>query len=437
MAGTPPSELATPDHALIYARLSDADLTLTRAVGGAERLTGYDAATLRDRPGWLRYVAPEDRATVRNLLDTTPLGETYRLEYRIRQRTGTLRWVWDYGVVTPGEQGTVHEGTVVDAEGARRTEARLAHYESLLENVSDIITIVDPDGTIQYESPSIRYVLGFTPEELVGRQVLELVHPDDRETVQEALRAAANRPDHAQTRLFRFMGKDGRWRYLRAIGLLPSQDPFVHGIVGTVRDVTDEVAAEQALRRSEERYRHMALYDPVTRLPNRRLHQDRLAQALRSADRSGKHVAVLFLDLDHFKSVNDRYGHSVGDAALSAIADRLVAQIRESDTLARVGGDEFVGVLADLDEWADLRPIVDRLLATSAAPLTIEGHQIQLTASIGAVVRTSREQTPEQLLAAADHAMYQAKRQGDARYRILSAEDAVEDGGVGNEASGE
>ena len=185
-----------------------------------------------------------------------------------------------------------------------------------------------------------------------------------------------------------------------------SCNTYRHGeiIVSVVHDITDRVLAE-------ERIRHMALHDPLTGLPNRGLFQERMQQALASADRHGDIVGVVYADLDDFKPVNDTLGHAMGDEVLKIVSARLKSCMRESDTVARVGGDEFVALFPRLGCADDLANIAASIAGCIDVPIQLNGHQITVTASVGLAVYDEGEATDE-LINRADHAMYRAKQEG-------------------------
>jgi diguanylate cyclase (GGDEF)-like protein len=183
------------------------------------------------------------------------------------------------------------------------------------------------------------------------------------------------------------------------------------------------------VRQARARLQHIAHHDTLTTLPNRLLLGDRLHQAMAQAQRRGQSLAVVYLDLDGFKEVNDRHGHDVGDELLIAVAQRLKAALREGDSLARIGGDEFVAILVDLEQAADCAPVLDRLLLAASDPVTAgSGQVLQVSASIGVTFYPQDDVDADKLMRHADHAMYLAKQSGRNRYRFFDAaqgEDAV------------
>jgi diguanylate cyclase (GGDEF)-like protein len=183
------------------------------------------------------------------------------------------------------------------------------------------------------------------------------------------------------------------------------------------------------VRQARERLEHIAHHDTLTSLPNRLLLGDRLHQSMAQAQRRGQSLALAYLDLDGFKEINDRHGHDVGDELLIAVAQRLKAALREGDSLARIGGDEFIAVLVDLEQAADCGPVLDRLLLAASDPVTVgNGQVLKVSASIGVTFYPQDDVDADKLLRHADHAMYLAKQSGRNRYCFF---DAAEGGAVG------
>jgi diguanylate cyclase (GGDEF)-like protein len=182
--------------------------------------------------------------------------------------------------------------------------------------------------------------------------------------------------------------------------------------VGTVLDITERKIAEQALQ-------HQAFHDTLTKLPNRALFSDRLEHALLRADRQGNSVAVLFVDLDNFKLVNDSFGHAQGDALLVTVAERLQGCLRSADTGARLGGDEFTVLLEDVSGEMEALSVAERIAAALRIPVVLQGHEIVVSASIGVAIGPTGP--GQDLLREADLAMYRAKANGKSRCELFTA----------------
>ncbi len=287
----------------------------------------------------------------------------------------------------------------------RSSEAR---FRSLVQNASDVIAIVDADGTRRYVSPGIERALGYAPEVLVGANVFDLIHPDDLPRTRRLFAELLERAGASSQAELRLRHRDGSWRWLDVVGTNLLANPSVGGVVINSRDVTERKAFEARLARQ-------AFYDPVTALPNRALFIDRLDRALEEERRSGAAVGVLFLDLDRFKVINDSLGHDAGDQALRIMGERLGTCSRPGDTVARFGGDEFTVLLEGCDPEEATR-IADRVLASLRSPVELKGHEVLLGASVGIAVSRPGLDGPGDLLRAADTALYQAKAAGRATW---------------------
>ncbi|HWE55541.1 MAG TPA: EAL domain-containing protein [Acidimicrobiales bacterium] len=288
-----------------------------------------------------------------------------------------------------------------------------ARFRSLVQNSSDVITIVDEYGRILYQSASLFRVLGIAPEAHVGRSVAEWVHPDDRATLDSLIAdvARAGEMEGIPTLIeWRVSDSAGEWRNVESAVSDLRGEAGVRGIVLNTRDVSERMALEEELR-------HRAWHDIVTGLANRALFTERVGEARARSARSGKSFAVLFLDLDDFKSINDTLGHATGDEVLRVVARRLDDCVRGVDTVARFGGDEFAILLEDADA-ARARHVCERVLSSLMEPIELRGRALEVQASIGMVLSDSSEM-PESLLAAADAALYVAKAKGKRRYEAF------------------
>ncbi len=286
------------------------------------------------------------------------------------------------------------------------------HARSLVHNSSDIITVVDEDGRIRYQTPSVGWVLGLPPASLIGQDLNRLVHPEDQRAFADYLLAVAKTPALQTTPVaVRMRHRDGSWRYVETAGNNLLEDPAVTGIVLTTRDVTDRRQLEDALR-------HQAFHDSLTGLPNRALFLERVRAAEAERSRDGAPMSVLFIDLDNLKLVNDSAGHEGGDALLVAVASRLSASTRPGDTVARLGGDEFALLLVDRETARHGPAVADRLLTSLTQPVLIAGRSVLPGVSIGVATSDSLGGAKD-LVRAADAAMYAAKKAGKGRVEVF------------------
>ena len=299
---------------------------------------------------------------------------------------------------------------VMDAVAGRER-----YFREIAVHSSDLIRVIGADRRISYESPSAIHLVGHDAAEMKGRSFDLSVHSDDRGRLSAALDDAWTKPGEPVKVDVRLEHATGRivWAEARMINLL--DDPDVRGISMVMQDITGR-------RMLEEQLRHSALHDPLTGLPNRALIGDRIDGALRRAERGKGSVAVLFVDVDNFKTVNDSLGHTAGDELLRELADRLRATLRPGDTIGRLGGDEFVVVAERLDSPNFAIGIAERLLGVLAEPFQLAERQVHLSASIGIAIGQVGDRGSDELLRRADTAMYAAKAESKGTYRLFVPE---------------
>jgi diguanylate cyclase (GGDEF)-like protein/PAS domain S-box-containing protein len=275
-----------------------------------------------------------------------------------------------------------------------RRERRL---DSLVRHSSDITSITDRAGCISYVSPALHRTLGFDAADFLGRRMIDFLHPDDRREIRPELVHLLATPGATFTYQARLAHADGSWRWLEVIATNLIGEPGIDGVVANARDVTET-------RELHERLSHQAAHDPLTGLANRRLFAERMRDA------ADCRAAVLLIDLDGFKAVNDTYGHHTGDEVLLFVAEQLRAAAGAQDVVARLGGDEFAVLVTAGDELA-ARRVADRFLDLIARPALIGGREIPVRASVGLVAGDAADD----LIHAADVKMYEAKRLRAAR----------------------
>jgi diguanylate cyclase (GGDEF)-like protein/PAS domain S-box-containing protein len=392
------------------------------------RLYGVDPAHFV--PGYDSFMAlvhPDDRQQVADSYrDALARRADYEFEHRIRTPAGLVRWVLQRCKTSYDVSGqpVQSRGIVLDITAQKELVEVLRESEQRFRDIAhvsaDWIWEVDAAGRYTYASESVTTLLGYSPDELVGRTPFDLMPPEEAQRVGAAFAEVV-----AERRSFRdleniVLGKDGRPHFTLTSGTpILGQGGALLGYRGVDRDVTGQ-------RQMEEQIRQQAFIDSLTGLPNRRLLADHLRLALAASDRTAQHGALLFLDLDNFKPVNDRYGHLAGDLLLIEVARRLKRHVRQADTVARLGGDEFVVILGALaaapaDANAEAMQVATKvadalgqpyriaLAGTDGAPVEIE-HRC--TASIGIALFCGGETSAEELLRRADAAMYDAKTAG-------------------------
>jgi diguanylate cyclase (GGDEF)-like protein/PAS domain S-box-containing protein len=286
-------------------------------------------------------------------------------------------------------------------EAERRGERRL---RAIVRHASDVIIVADAGGHIQWITESVEGILGHRPGDVVDRSLTEFIHPDDAARAAEALRRAVAGEEPAGRLAVRVRAADGGYRQTEVVADNRLADPDIGGVLLSLRDVSERADLEARLR-------HQAFHDSLTGLANRELFEDRLVQALARTLRRADQVAVLFIDLDDFKTVNDSLGHAIGDDLLRMTSARLQEAIRAHDTAARLGGDEFAVLLEDLEDAGAADAIAERVRRHLAVPVTLGGRRVKPSASIGLACAAAGAGADE-VLGNADVAMYAAKERG-------------------------
>ena len=373
------------------------------------RILGYES-----REEFLRvnardlYFTTEERDRFVELVRSE--GGIPGVEVCLRRKDGTPVWVLE----SVHALGDVMEGTIVDITHRKLAETAIrdseARYRLMAENSTDLIARTTPDGTFVYASDAIRNLLGYEPAEVIGTPLRALIHPEDRPALRNIVPDATG-----HTFSFRAKRKDGSFVWFESTSrALFDEKGAMTEVISVSRDISER-------RQAEEQIEYQAYHDALTGLPNRLLFRDRLTIALAHAKRQLTPLAVMFLDLDRFKLVNDTLGHSLGDEMLRDIAARLQRALREGDTIARMGGDEFTILLTDLRDSSDAAKIAEKLLEVVAHPVRVEGHELYVTTSIGIAVHPGDGDTAELLLKNADAAMYRAKELGRNSYQLCTS----------------
>ena len=298
------------------------------------------------------------------------------------------------------------------AAAMEEANARENHFRALVQGSSDVLTICDRDGRIRFISPAVYSVFGYLPDDLLDTKLSALVHPDDAERVQNEVKETILNPGPPITVKCRYRKADGTWLHVETIVSNDLDHPHIEGLVFNTRDVSERTELERQLT-------HQAFHDPLTGLANRELFRDRVQHALALRTRSHQPLAVLFLDLDGFKAVNDTLGHGVGDLLLKAVSERLQEAVRPGDTVARLGGDEFAVLLEqELDGLHVAQQVATRFIEQLRTAFALDGHEVFVGASLGIAMATDLDDADE-LLRNADLAMYRAKALGKNRCEVF------------------
>jgi diguanylate cyclase (GGDEF)-like protein/PAS domain S-box-containing protein len=370
--------------------------------------------------GFLTRVHPDDRDTLRAVLEQArATDQPLNLTFRVLRDGGEICWVEAharaYGATATAPERVV--GVLQDITERRQIEERLQQAAAVFEATGEGIFIMDEARSIVSVNPAFTTITGYRPEEVIGKDAEKVLH-------------ARRHSDPFYPRLKDAHG--GQWQgeiYCRRKNgeIFPAWESLcvVRDAQGVLTNYIAAFADITALQQAETELRHLAHHDPLTGLPNRLLFQDRLAQSLERAQRQGKHCALLFFDLDGFKTINDTLGHSSGDLLLQSVAARLRENLRRADTVARLGGDEFVVLLDGVALHEDGARIARKHLDTLCQPIDLAGERVTVSASVGLGLYPDDGADAASLLKAADTAMYQAKAEGRNRYCFYKKEMAV------------
>jgi len=398
-------------------------------------------------------IHPDDQDQVMQVLNDHLAGKTdeYLIEYRIKNRQGNWKWFLDRGRVVERDEKNMPvrmTGTHQDITRQKNQEEALAAVQQQLHDAVDhernfLQTVIDGAADpvmaidIEYNILLMNRVATelFRVDARVVRQgekkCYQLFQGTDHPCtdkrypcpVQEVMKngqvaTLVHKPYH---------GNGINNTFELEVSPLRNKDGTLYGTIEVGRDVTDRLRIEKELRESRSRLYRLAHHDSLTGLPNRLLFEDRLEQAILKAKRTGTKVAILFMDLDRFKVVNDTLGHDVGDRLLIEVAARLQKQCRQSDTVARIGGDEFVFILDDIRNRKNAELVAAKIMDTLAQPVPINSHDLQASASMGIALYPDDSTEIDGVIKCADTALYQAKGEGRSRYKMYTSEMALND----------
>lgn len=397
-------------------------------VGGAvAQWFGVDREALKaDASPLLDCIHPEDREWVmQSTMESVDRAEPWSLEFRMQCRSGDVMWVQAYDTSRRLEDGTIiWTGFATDITERKQLEESLrqseAQFRAFVETASDVIYSLRPDGVMTYVSPNWTENLGYPVSAAVGHAIDEYVSPEDLPACYAFLQHIAQTGQKASGIEYRIRHQDGHYRWHTSnVSPVLNEQGEVTAFLGIARDITSRKETEAQMQR-------LAHYDPLTELPNRTLFYQILDHELLAARREGQQVALMFVDLDEFKPVNDRYGHAVGDLLLREVARRLSVAIRESDVVARIAGDEFVVMLPRFQSADESRPhavaIGEKIRAALATPFDCDGVEVQISSSIGIAMFPLDATDGPGLSRAADAAMYVAKNAGRNRVVLFDRE---------------
>ena len=390
-------------------------------------LLGVGRSALACQPPFSHFVLPEDQDIwylLRRQLLASEAPQNCELRMRLNPAptaphgAATSLWVQLAATVVQGESGCqVLHMAVSDISARKQAEVKIHLAASVFEHASEGIYITDAQGTILDVNESFSRITGYSRAEAIGQNPRLLKSNRQEPAFHAAIWRALTTQGQWSGEIWNRRKNGEVFAQLQTISAVRDHHGRIQQYVALFSDIT-------TLKMQQKHLEHLAHFDALTHLPNRLLLADRLEHAMSQAHRGGHQLAVVYLDLDGFKSVNDRHGHAVGDQLLIAMAHAMKSTLREGDTLARIGGDELVAVLVDLDSAETCLPMLNRLLEAAAAPVTLGTLRLQCSTSMGVTfypqpLDPDLELEADQLLRQADQAMYQAKLAGKNRYHIF------------------
>ena len=407
---------------VVYRCLNDTNWTMEFLSAGVERLTGYpvSAFTGEDAMSFASLIHPEDRAHVS--ADTNAAireRRPFQLSYRITTATGKLRWTWEQGSAVYDEHGNVLalEGFIADITVLRHADQLAQEQASLLDKARDAIFVIDMASRITYWNKGAERLYGWEAQEVVGQRMQDLLC-DDHAAYGEAYLHAVHEGEWSGELLQHrrdgsMIQADTRWTVVPA-------NPAA-GVPQKILVISTDISER---KHNEARIHRLAYFDALTELPNRASLLDHLRRALLASARSHKYGALMFLDLDNFKTLNDTHGHAAGDMLLQAVARRLEHSVRETDVVARLGGDEFVILVQPEEDTLDsaahqAETVAAKVVAAMRAPFQLADFAYSVSTSVGVTMISGAADTVESALKQADTAMYQAKAAGRNTFRFF------------------
>ncbi len=380
-----------------------------------EELFGYSAGAMTNEPTSIVFPSEEEFTLAgQSQYGALSGGREYTEERLYKRRDGTLFWCLVSGCAL--DPAHVQEGSIwvfADVTERRQAEEKLRLSATVLEHIADGVMVIDTEGKIVAVNPAFTQITGFTESEVLGRDA--------------RLTRSARDESGEDTALWSDLVQSGFWRgelwkqrsngelYLEGLTVSAVRDEkgVITHYVGVFSDITKA-------KQSQEKLDHMAHHDSLTTLPNRLLFHDRLQHALQKAQRDKQELAILFIDLDRFKNVNDTLGHHIGDELLKQVASALTGRLREGDTLARLGGDEFIVLLENVEGQFGAAHVAEKLMAMFEQPFMVSDYELFVTGSVGISLYPHDAQDLNMLIRNADVAMYQAKARGRNGYQFYA-----------------
>lgn len=374
---------------------------------------------------WKNRVHPKDIKKVMSDIEYNIKNKvSYKeLTYRLIKKDGSSIWVLSKATTEYNSESkpTRVIGTHLNITEEKAKEFKSIQQAQIIEQIHDSVIATDLDGYITSYNHGSERLLGYTYEEMIGQHVQKIYLQEDSESIKAGFPILIKNGEHHIT--LRLLCKSQEIIYVDlSLSVLKNEYGKTNGVVGYFQDITQKRLAQEELLKQKDMLRYQAHHDALTKLPNRVLFNDRLEQGIGKAKRENSSLALLFIDLDHFKEINDSLGHAVGDKLLVAVTNILTNTIIEKDTLARLGGDEFTIIIEDLHQAQDVSILAQKIIDVLAQPIVIENNNLYISSSIGISLYPEDGDTCDNLLKYADAAMYKAKEEGRNNFQFYSAE---------------
>jgi len=373
------------------------------------QMTGYPPAIWLARPGlWLERVHPEDRAMALQAQQQLLEKGTLQYEYRLLHADGSCRWIYDQVVLTRNLSGR----RALDNPDRKQAQEQLQLTAQVFESSRDGIVITDAHNHLLSVNRAFTEITGYTKEEVLGRNPSLLSSGRHGKAFYEVMWRAIQSEGRWQGELWNRRKNGDLYPEWLSISVIRSPDGQITQHIGILTDLSSR-------KEDEEKIRFLSNYDTLTQLPNRALLHDRAQVALAAAQRAQTKVALMYVDLDRFKNINDSLGHAIGDCLLQELATRLTAHLHPDDTICRPGGDEFICLLPNTDDQGAAH-VALRTLAIIAEPFLIDGQRLSLTASIGIALFPDNGADLARLSQCADSALFRAKQSGRSNFQFFA-----------------
>ncbi|RKQ29649.1 sensor domain-containing protein [Oceanobacillus halophilus] len=384
---------------------------------GFSDTTGYKREELINEKIF-RILHPEDKSKVKDFLHDTLNEKITRREFKIVHSTGKIKNIFadavpisvddeNLGIFVIGKDITQY------MQWFEQKENQDKKFRYLIKKSSDIISIINSSGNIVYFSSSLETVLGYQSHEMSG-DLYQLIHPDDKELISKEFQYLLTKGTNDSLIVeFRLKHKNGEWRYFQAVATNLITDPIINGVVVNYRDITE-------LKLVQEEAEYLAYHDFLTGLPNRRFFEEKLQKQLETCKENKKRLAVLFVDLDNFKSINDTLGHESGDRLLIKVAHVLKRSVPKNGMISRWGGDEFIIMLPNIKHDEEIYNTATSIKSSLKETISINQYELNITGSIGISSFPESGEDIDSLLRTADLAMYLTKERGKGDFYIFT-----------------